>query len=80
VEWHRYSIYPLLNAPVLSISSNDVGTPGTRTAEHPAENAPASDVVVTAADMVEIETILPASFAHGNRHSEEQQKPSELYC
>jgi hypothetical protein len=30
--------------------------------------------------MAEIETILPAGFAHGNRYSEQQQKPSELFC
>ena len=54
--------------------------PGTRTAEHLAECAAASSLVLTAADMAEIEKILPAGWAHGNRYSEEQQKPSELYC
>jgi aryl-alcohol dehydrogenase-like predicted oxidoreductase len=70
----------LANAWVLHRAPHIIPIPGTRTAEHLAENASASAVVLTAADMAEIETILPAGFAHGNRYSEEQQKPSELYC
>jgi aryl-alcohol dehydrogenase-like predicted oxidoreductase len=70
----------LANAWVLHQGSHIIPIPGTRTAEHLAENAAASGVVLSAAEMVEIEAILPAGFAHGNRYSEEQQKPSELYC
>jgi aryl-alcohol dehydrogenase-like predicted oxidoreductase len=70
----------LANAWVLHQGPHIVPIPGTRTAEHLAENAAASDLILSAADLVEIETILPAGFAHGNRYSEEQQKPSELYC
>jgi aryl-alcohol dehydrogenase-like predicted oxidoreductase len=70
----------LANAWVLNRGPHIIPIPGTRTAEHLAENAEASSLVLSAADMAEIETILPAGFAHGNRYSEEQQKPSELFC
>jgi aryl-alcohol dehydrogenase-like predicted oxidoreductase len=70
----------LANAWVLHRAPHVIPIPGTRTAEHLAESAVASQVVLTAADMAEIETILPAGFAHGNRYSEQQQKPSELFC
>jgi aryl-alcohol dehydrogenase-like predicted oxidoreductase len=70
----------LANAWVLHRAPHVIPIPGTRTAEHLAESAVASQVVLTAADMAEIEAILPAGFAHGNRYSEEQQKPSEIYC
>jgi aryl-alcohol dehydrogenase-like predicted oxidoreductase len=70
----------LANAWVLHRGPHIIPIPGTRTAEHLTENAAASNLVLTAADMAEIENILPAGFAHGNRYSEEQQKPSELYC
>jgi aryl-alcohol dehydrogenase-like predicted oxidoreductase len=69
----------LANAWVLHRAPHILPIPGTRTAEHLAENAAASNIVLTAADMAEIETILPAGFAHGNRYSTEQQGASELY-
>ena len=68
------------NAWVLNKAPHIITIPGTRTAEHLAECAAASSLNLTAADMTEIEKILPAGWAHGNRYSEEQQKPSELYC
>jgi aryl-alcohol dehydrogenase-like predicted oxidoreductase len=70
----------LANAWVLHRAPHIIPIPGTRTAEHLAENAAASNLSLSATDMAEIETILPAGFAHGNRYSEDQQKPSELYC
>lgn len=70
----------LANAWVLQRSPHIIPIPGTRSAEHLAENAAASNLSLSASDMAEIETILPAGFAHGNRYSEDQQKPSELYC
>lgn len=69
----------LANAWVLHRAPHIIPIPGTRTAEHLAENAAASQVVLTASDMAEIETILPAGFAHGNRYSPEQQGASEQY-
>jgi diketogulonate reductase-like aldo/keto reductase len=54
--------------------------PGTCTAEHHAENLKASDIVLTAEDMSNIENILPAGFAHGNRYAIERQGSAEHYC
>lgn len=54
--------------------------PGTRTPEHLAQDAAASSIVLDAEDLAEIERILPAGWAEGNRYSDEQQKSSELYC
>jgi aryl-alcohol dehydrogenase-like predicted oxidoreductase len=65
---------------VLGRGDHIIPIPGTRTAEHLAENAGASEFVLTAHDMAQIETLLPVGWAEGNRYSEEQQKSSELYC
>jgi aryl-alcohol dehydrogenase-like predicted oxidoreductase len=69
----------LANAWVLHRAPHIIPIPGTRTAEHLTENAAASNVTLSAADMAEIENILPAGFAHGNRYSTEQQGASEQY-
>lgn len=70
----------LANAWVLHQGDHIIPIPGTRTAEHHAENLKASDISLTAADLAEIEAILPAGFAHGNRYSTEQQGSAEQYC
>ncbi len=70
----------LANAWVLAKGDHIIPIPGTRTAEHHAENMKASDIVLTAQDLAEIETILPVGFAHGNRYSTEQQGSAEQYC
>ena len=44
--------------------------PGTRTAEHLAECAAATDVDLDAAQLAEIERVLPIGFAAGERCSE----------
>lgn len=77
---HGWSPATVANAWLLHRAPHIIPIPGTRTAEHLAENAAASNLSLTATDMAEIETILPAGFSHGNRYSEEQQKSSELYC
>jgi aryl-alcohol dehydrogenase-like predicted oxidoreductase len=69
----------LANAWVLHRGPHVIPIPGTRTAKHLAENAAASGLVLTATDMAEIENILPAGFAHGNRYSVEQQGASEMF-
>ena len=43
------------------------------------DDAKKSMPMATSADMAEIENILPAGFAHGNRYSTEQQGASEQY-
>ena len=70
----------LANAWVLAQGEHIIVIPGTRTAEHHAENLKASDIVLSAKDLAEIEAILPAGFAHGNRYSVEQQGSAEQYC
>jgi aryl-alcohol dehydrogenase-like predicted oxidoreductase len=69
----------LANAWVLHRAPHIIPIPGTRTAEHLAENAAASYVTLGTTDIAEIENILPAGFAHGNRYSTEQQGASEQY-
>ena len=54
--------------------------PGTRTPEHLAENVAAADINLSADDVRDIESILPAGFAQGHRYSDEQQKSVEQYC
>jgi aryl-alcohol dehydrogenase-like predicted oxidoreductase len=70
----------LANAWVLHQGDHVISIPGTRTADHHAENLKASDIGLTAADSAEIEVILPAGFAHSNRYSTEQQGSAEQYC
>jgi aryl-alcohol dehydrogenase-like predicted oxidoreductase len=65
---------------VLHQGKHVIPIPGTRTAEHLAETAVASEIALTAKDLTEIEDILPVGFAHGNRYSAEQQGASEMYC
>ena len=70
----------LANAWVLAQGDHIIPIPGTRTAEHHAENLKASDIELTAENLKEIESILPAGFAHGNRYAIEQQGSAEHYC
>ena len=70
----------LANAWVLAQGEHIIVIPGTRTAEHHAENLGASDIHLSAKDLAEIVAILPAGFAHGNRYSVEQQGSAEQYC
>ncbi len=70
----------LANAWVLAQGNHIITIPGTRTAEHHEENLKASNIMLTAKDLAEIEEILPIGFAHGNRYSVEQQGSAEQYC
>ena len=70
----------LANAWVLAQGEHIIPIPGTRTVRHHAENLKASEIVLTARDLTEIEQILPVGFAHGNRYSVEQQGSAEQYC
>ena len=70
----------LANAWVLAQGDNIITIPGTRTAEHHEENLKASEITLTPKHLAEIEAILPAGFAHGNRYSTEQQGSAEQYC
>ena len=65
---------------VLNKNDNIIAIPGTRSAAHLDEDAAAADLQLSAAEIAEIETILPPGFAHGPRYSEAQAKGPEDYC
>ncbi len=65
---------------VLAQGENIIPIPGTRTAEHLADNAAASAIKLSVKDLAEIEEIMPLGSAHGNRYSHEQQGAAEQYC
>lgn len=54
--------------------------PGTRKVQHLQEAAAASDVKLTAEDLVRIEQVLPIGWAHGDRYSAAQWGGPERYC
>jgi aryl-alcohol dehydrogenase-like predicted oxidoreductase len=54
--------------------------PGTRSADHLAELAEADAIRLSAAEMTEIETILPVGFAAGDRYADAQYNNVERYC
>lgn len=54
--------------------------PGTRTAEHLEDLAAGASIELTRAKRDEIEAILPAGFAHGDRYSDPQWIGPERYC
>ncbi len=70
----------LANAWLLHQGEHIIPIPGTRTPEHLAEDAAASDIHLSTDDLAKIEELLPAGFAHGNRYTDQQQAASELYC
>lgn len=61
-------------------SPTTIPSPGTRTAEHLEEDAEADNMVLTESDIIEIERLLPAAFAHGDRYSDLQATGPERYC
>jgi aryl-alcohol dehydrogenase-like predicted oxidoreductase len=70
----------LANAWVLHQGNHVIPIPGTRTAEHLAENAAATNIHLSPDDLAEIDTVLPPGWALGNRYSELQQQGAEQYC
>ena len=65
---------------VLDQGPHLIPIPGTRTAEHLADWAGASDIVLTNDDRAEIARLLPAGFAHGDRYNDQQIIGVERYC
>ncbi len=65
---------------VLHRGDHLIPIPGTRSVAHLEDNAKAASINLTASDMAEIETILPAGFAHGDRYSDAQMNGVERYC
>ena len=70
----------MANAWVLSRGENIISIPGTKSPEHLAENARAGDIVLTEAQLAEIERLLPVGFAYGDRYSDGQSNGPERYC
>ncbi|MAS07158.1 MAG: aldo/keto reductase [Ahrensia sp.] len=70
----------MANAWVLSRGKNIISIPGTKSPEHLAENARAGDIVLTEAQLAEIDRLLPVGFAYGDRYSDGQAVGPERYC
>ncbi len=70
----------MATAWVLSRGDHVHAIPGTRSPAHLAECARALDLTLTAAQLEEIERLLPAGFAHGDRYSDAQNNGVERYC
>lgn len=70
----------MANAWVLHQGDHVIAIPGTRSPDHLAENAAAADVVLTDAQLAEIDRLLPVGFAYGDRYSEGQSVGPERYC
>jgi aryl-alcohol dehydrogenase-like predicted oxidoreductase len=54
--------------------------PGTRSVAHLEDNAKAASISISPSEMADIEAILPAGFAHGDRYSDAQMSGVERYC
>ena len=77
---HGWAPAALALAWLLKQGDHIIPIPGTRTAEHLAQDVEAKTITLGPQQLAEIEAILPAGFAHGNRYSDQQQASSELYC
>jgi aryl-alcohol dehydrogenase-like predicted oxidoreductase len=77
---HGYSPASLALAWVLHRGDHVIPIPGTRSVAHLEENAKAASIKLTPSVMAEIEAILPAGFAHGDRYSDTQMNGVERYC
>lgn len=77
---HGMALSTLAIAWTLARAPGSLAIPGTRTAAHLEECARAAEVEMSDAMIAELETILPAGFAHGPRYSEAQGVGPEIYC
>jgi aryl-alcohol dehydrogenase-like predicted oxidoreductase len=65
---------------VLAKGDHVIPIPGTRSASHLADWAGAAELTLTPEDHVEIDRIMPAGWAFGDRYSHEQAATVERYC
>ncbi len=65
---------------VLAKGSHTIAVPGTRSVGHLHEAAHGCALQLTAAQVAEIEAVLPLGFAHGDRYSDKQWRGQERYC
>ena len=63
-----------------AMAPNSIAIPGTRSAEHLAEDADAAEIELTPNDLKTIEALLPAGWCHGARYSYAQAFGVEDYC
>lgn len=77
---NNYTAQALALAWVLHQDDKCITIPGTRTPEHLEQNMKALDINLSHEQLAEIEKILPAGFAHGNRYSHSQLANVESYC
>jgi aryl-alcohol dehydrogenase-like predicted oxidoreductase len=75
-----YSPAALALAWVLHRGDHIILIPGTRSPEHLSECIGGADIRLSETDMAEIDAILPAGFAHGDRYSDIQAIGPERYC
>ena len=54
--------------------------PGTRSSDHLKDCAAGAEMKLSEDDLAEIEQILPAGFAHGDRYTVNQWVGAERYC
>jgi aryl-alcohol dehydrogenase-like predicted oxidoreductase len=77
---HGWTPASLAIAWTLHRGDHVIPIPGTRSAEHLADDAAGAAIELTEAHMAEIEEILPVGFAHGDRYNEKQYIGPERYC
>ncbi|MEO8241719.1 MAG: aldo/keto reductase [bacterium] len=65
---------------ILSRGDHLIPIPGTRTAAHICQCAAASTITLTPEDLAEIDRILPAGFAAGDRYADQNLLAIERYC
>ncbi len=65
---------------VLAKGDHLIPIPGTRTAAHARQCADAAKITLTPEDQAEIDRILPAGFAAGDRYADHQLLAIERYC
>lgn len=62
------------------MAPSSIAIPGTRSADHLAEDAAAANLYLSGEDMARIEELLPVGWCHGARYSHAQALGVEDYC
>lgn len=65
---------------VLGRAPHVIALPGSRSTAHMEANAKGASLVLTKAQLAQIDALLPAGFAHGARYSAQQGLGPESYC
>ncbi|MDX1742093.1 MAG: aldo/keto reductase [Ruegeria sp.] len=70
----------LANAWLLTRGSHVIPIPGTRSVQHLKECVAGAELKLSKGDLEQIEAVLPAGWAHGDRYSNAQWIGPERYC